>query len=141
MPFLEWQDKYNVGVAAIDEQHQAIFAMINNLYESLNKGVYNSGNVGSVLIPIAECIKYHFQTEEKLMMEINFPEYHCHKTLHERLTEPLMAFIIKLKKNEKVDINEFLGFIKEWFLAHISAEDIKIARAMIPAQKSPARVK
>lgn len=136
MPFLEWQEKYNIKVPAIDEQHQAIFAMINNLFESLEKGVYNSQNVGSVLIPIAECIKYHFQIEEKMMMEINFQEYHYHKTLHERLTEQVMAFIIKLKKNEKVDINEFLNFIKDWFLAHIPEEDTKIAEAMIPIKKT-----
>lgn len=135
MPFLDWQDKYNSGIPAVDEQHQAIFAMINNLHASLKKGIYNTENVGSVLIPIGECVKYHFQTEEKMMMEINFNEYHYHKTLHERLTEQLMAFIIKLKKNEKVDIDEFLAFIKEWFLTHIQQEDMKIAGAMIPIKR------
>lgn len=136
MPFLEWQEKFNIKVPAIDEQHQAIFAMINNLYESLESGVYNSQTVGSVLIPIAECIKYHFQTEEKMMMEMNFQEYHYHKTLHERLTEQVMGFIIRLKKNENVDINEFLNFVKDWFLTHIPEEDTKIAQAMIPLKKA-----
>ena len=139
MPFFGWQDRFNIGMASIDEQHQAISAMVNNLYDSLEKGVYNEDNVGSVLIPIVECLKYHFQTEEKMMMEANYSEYHYHKSLHDRFNEDIMLSVIKIKKNEKVDARELLVLIRDWLLNHIEQEDRKLITVL--EENPPAKAK
>lgn len=126
MPFFAWQDRYDINISSLDEQHRGIAGMINNLYDSLEKGVYNDETVGSVLIPIVECLKYHFQTEEKMMMESNYGEYHYHKSTHDRLTDEVMLSVIKIKKGEQVNAREILTMIRDWLLTHIDEEDRKL---------------
>ncbi|NIP42343.1 MAG: hemerythrin family protein [candidate division Zixibacteria bacterium] len=126
MPFFAWQDRYDVNISSLDEQHRGIAGMINNLYDSLEKGVYNDETVGSVLIPIVECLKYHFQTEEKMMMESNYEEYHYHKSMHDRFTDEVMLSVIKIKKGEQVNAREILTMIRDWLLTHIEEEDRKL---------------
>jgi len=130
MPFFAWQDKYDIKISSLDEQHRGIAGMINNLYDSLERGVYTDENVGSVLIPIVECLKYHFQTEEKMMMESNYEEYHYHKSTHDRLTDEVMLSVIKIKKNEQVNAREILVVIRDWLLNHIEEEDRKLTAVL-----------
>ncbi len=130
MPFFGWQDKYNIGVPALDEQHQGIAGMVNNLYDSIEQNVYDDKTVGSVLIPIVECLKYHFQTEEKMMVEANYEQYHYHKSLHDHFTEEIMQSVIRIKKGEKINARDILILIRDWLLNHISDEDSKLAAVL-----------
>ena len=38
MAFLEWSDEYKVNIRVIDNEHRALFAMVNALHEAVQKG-------------------------------------------------------------------------------------------------------
>ena len=35
---LVWQDRYNIGVSFIDEEHKKLFSILNRLFEHKKKG-------------------------------------------------------------------------------------------------------
>ena len=79
---LIWNDKYNIGVEAIDKEHQRLFKIINKLFafgEEKKKSEW----------ACREGIKYfkehaikHFIDEENYMESINYKELETHKNIH-----------------------------------------------------------
>ena len=38
MALMTWNDRYSVGVGVLDQQHIALFAILNDLYDAMKKG-------------------------------------------------------------------------------------------------------
>ena len=75
--FVEWEDKYSVGIKKIDNQHKKLIEIINRLY-------YSRGNrphtvLGKTIQELIEYTKTHFTDEERLMRENGYPDYQAHK--------------------------------------------------------------
>ena len=89
---LVWQDRYNIGVSFIDEEHKKLFSILNRLFEHKKKE-------GKSRWVCEEGIKYfkdhamkHFSEEESYMASIHYIGYETHRRLHDnfRITHPNM---------------------------------------------------
>jgi hemerythrin len=38
MPYLEWKDALSIGIKSIDEQHQQLVALVNDLHDAAQAG-------------------------------------------------------------------------------------------------------
>jgi hemerythrin len=38
MSYLKWSDKYSLNVAEIDEQHEKLFSLVNDMYDAMHAG-------------------------------------------------------------------------------------------------------
>ena len=116
-----WKEAYQTGIDIIDEQHKELVATINSLYSSLTM----SSKI-SALKPAAEMVveytKIHFSTEIEMMKKSAYPLTREHHVQHEQLIINAGRTLQACLK-EDGDPTDFLHFLKDWFLVHITRED------------------
>ncbi len=120
----EWKDDYNTGIQRIDNQHKYFLNLINWLLNTL----ISSKDVKLQKRCVDEVIKYakfHFYSEENLMIYIGYPEFQSHEELHTELINKL-NYRITLLDFGKESLTDFVQFLREWFLDHTFKEDKKI---------------
>ncbi len=126
---LQWNDSLSVGYAAMDRQHQRLFAINSKLAEALGK----PGGAGEeeLLKIIGDLLSYtrtHFAEEERMMEQVAFPNFAWHKKSHEVLSGIVSDMEAKLRKGELHAVATFLpGFVAEWLTRHIAVEDQQYA--------------
>ncbi|MDP4147242.1 MAG: bacteriohemerythrin [Bacillota bacterium] len=124
----DWKDTYSTSISKIDEQHKQLFELAHNLYSIVSKkgDKDNYDELAHALSELKDYTVYHFEYEEKLMEQYNFPEVMAHTKEHS-------AFVDKISevKAQDLDLNQnkvamdLLMFIANWIESHILKSDIK----------------
>ena len=70
---------------------------------------------------VVEYTRIHFEIEEDFLRKCGYPDLENHCTLHKELTNAL-SHVSKESIWHK-DPQEFLGFLKEWWIDHICKKD------------------
>lgn len=118
-----WNDKYLLGIAAIDRQHRQLFDLIAEL-NTLVAAHAGAGEIQAVLQRFLRWAQIHFAAEETLLDITGYPGLAAHEQGH-------AEFIANLEKNLKLiasrplaitqsDIAALLG---NWLQAHILKHD------------------
>jgi hemerythrin len=70
---------------------------------------------------VNEYTRIHFEVEEDFLKRCGYPDLEKHCLLHKELTQELSH----TSKNSiwNKDPQEFLGFLKDWWINHICKED------------------
>lgn len=112
---LEWKNIYSVNVKEIDEQHQAIFEIINKLF-GLNPS--DKEKLKFIIEEMQAYSNYHFGIEEKYFQEFSYPDREVHEAMHR-------AYITKVQefKEQGTDFNEVREFLIKWWTGHIQGAD------------------
>ncbi len=124
MAFINWEEKYSVGIPSIDLQHQKLIGLINQLYEAMREG--KGKNI--LLETLQETIKYtnyHFTTEENLFQKFSYPEEAQHKLIHSKLKQQVDSLYLDVQSGKASLTLEVFNFLKEWVATHILQEDMK----------------
>jgi hemerythrin len=115
-----WQPSYNLGIPIVDEQHRGIVSTINSLCYAIQ---IRHGN--EMLRPaigmVTEYTRIHFEIEEGFLKKCGYPDFEKHRMLHKELTDALSHTSQNSIWNK--DPQEFLGFLKDWWINHICKED------------------
>ena len=85
---LQWQERYAIGIPAVDHEHQELIRMINDLVMRILEGTdvaFVSDSLGDILSAIGA----HFALEEKIMRDRHYDQYFDHKSDHDRLLDQL----------------------------------------------------
>jgi hemerythrin len=90
MALFTWNSSYSVGVATIDQQHQQLMTLINELNEAMLQGKGRQ-MVGDILGKLIRYTGTHFADEEKLLMDHDYPEYAEHKAKHTKMVGKVKA--------------------------------------------------
>lgn len=69
-PFIVWQEDYTAANGIIDQQHQRLVALINDLYEGIRSGTLPP--MSAVLRNLEDYTRDHFATEEAILLECGF---------------------------------------------------------------------
>lgn len=121
-----WEDKYAIGVEAIDEQHKELFEIANRIFDLLKNDLitdkYDS------IIEIIEELKnytiYHFEAEEEYMKNIGYKKLLSQKVAHNDFLEKMEGIDLEQIDNGH---NEYLlgilDFVCQWLVEHIIKED------------------
>lgn len=129
MAFVKWVKNFSIGVVSIDNQLKRMVSMINRLHKSIPAGAVDS-EIDLVLKSLVDYTQYHFAAEEKLMQEIQFPDYQRHRRLHLDLTAQVTDMMVILKHEKELTVFELITFLKRWLVEHIIKEDRKIGDAI-----------
>ncbi len=119
-----WSDAFSVGVAVVDEQHQILVNMLNMAAEQLTN---SSGRVQiqEIIRDLMSYALYHFDTEEELMVEHDFPSIDREKHFQEHRSFSATVSLLQQDLNEGklVGRDTLLGFLKDWLIHHIQGTD------------------
>lgn len=128
MSYFEWLPNYNIGVTEIDEQHQRLALIINQLYDAKMLSDHDTRpHLAKIFLDLIDYTKYHFSAEENLMRTHNYPDYERHQQIHHILTQKVIAFYGQFKANQAPIDDKLFEFLKSWLLNHVLNTDQKIA--------------
>ena len=117
-----WTPECDLGIPIIDEQHRGIVATINSLHYAV---YHNLG--GHMILPVVgmvnEYTRIHFEVEEKILTNCNYPDLASHRQLHYKLVQKMAE--IGSESMVRRDPYPFLNFLKGWWHDHICGEDRK----------------
>jgi hemerythrin len=130
MSLFVWDSKYSVNIREIDQQHQKLFALFNQLYEAMQEG-YGNDVVGKVLTGVLDYTAYHFAFEEKLFRQYGYADEAAHRAEHAKLTEQAKTLVQKLHAGQAHVTMATLKFLCDWLNNHILGSDKKFAPFLI----------
>ncbi len=134
MEKIKWTPDLSVGVSEIDEQHQKLYAIIDELIKA-QKDVLDKKAILGILAQLVDYSDYHFRTEDNYMIENNYPLFLSHRKEHLAYIKKMGTLIDTLENKETTVTGDILEFLCEWWQSHISESDMKYAR-YIKAQKA-----
>ena len=118
-----WSDRYSVGVAKVDEHHQDLVRVINEVFELLAS--HDSARIAEALDQLEAYTSEHFSLEEAYMVETHYPHHTEHCADH-------AAFIAQLKllqgsgaSKEVIALNAGL-FLSDWLQEHLLGADKRL---------------
>ena len=121
---IEWDDKYNINISLIDEQHK-------NLIDIINKAIIakqhknHQEKILEILNEMTVFALEHFTTEESYMIKFNYPEYQYHKEEHMDFSMKTLSYQTKVLDGDRHIANEILEYLKQWMVTHIQVTDRK----------------
>ncbi|MDR2688228.1 MAG: bacteriohemerythrin [Azoarcus sp.] len=123
----KWSEKYSVGIPEIDEQHKALFDLIEKIHTAImeHKGTKASTEV---LDELVDYTRVHFALEQSLMRMGKYPDYDNHCVLHHDLVAEVVALQEKVHSGTASISFELLHFLRNWLAKHILIEDKKYAQ-------------
>lgn len=127
MPLMAWDQSMSVGVKEIDEQHQHLFLLANDVANGLRKG-FDKDSIQKSLRVLCDYAVEHFAAEEALMDMDTYKEYDLHLNEHMQCTTKAMDFLEMFCDDKIVDMNDFLQFLLFWIRDHIMTMDMTLAR-------------
>ena len=124
---LKWDNSYLLGNEQVDNQHRELFDKVNLLISSCENGsaIEEVKETLEFLVNYAVC---HFDAEEALQLEHNYPEYEHHKKLHDDFKVTVIETVKKFEETgSSSELNkDITSVIVKWLITHILNEDKKI---------------
>jgi hemerythrin-like metal-binding protein len=126
MEKIEWSDRFSVGVGTLDEQHQTLIGMMNQLIDTPNVDS-NSTIITDLLNGMIEYATTHFVEEERLMGVHNYPDFLPHQEQHVAFMKKTAEFCSV--EEGTVVVHDFsetvLAYLRAWWIQHIQVDDMK----------------
>ena len=124
MALMNWENKYSVGVAAMDAQHQKWFGILNRLHEAMLAG-QGEELQRSILSEMAAYTNTYFLQEEPMLKMRGYPELAEHREKHVAFTRKVQALEAKVLAGSSVLTVEVMDFLRDWLSQHILSVDTK----------------
>lgn len=125
---LSWNPSLATGVPVLDEQHQALFAQLDALVESIRRGSARA-QVQQTLAFLQAYAKEHLPTEEALMRESGFPELAQHRAEHDVFARDMAALDAEYRRDGPSPslILRVNGRVAVWLREHLDRADRALA--------------
>lgn len=125
MSFMEWNDRYSVGVAIFDDEHKKLIAIINELYEAVAAGV-DKLSLQRVSDKLVDYTLMHFKHEEMYFDDWAYPGSAAHIASHAKLRQQVFDYRKQILEVDSKELAlDMLDFLRDWLNHHIMVEDRK----------------
>lgn len=129
MKLLSWQNDYSIGNETIDNDHKALFQLINEFYDAFIE-LRKRSDLRIILIQLVQYAEEHFQREERFMEQHAYPETERHHQIHNAMYETIFELNRRLESDPLPMDREAVIFLKHWLTDHILQEDKKVQAFM-----------
>lgn len=129
MSLIEWDEKFSVGVAAVDHEHRELIGLVNETYDKLKRpdaGIAVPDFLGEIYARISA----HFALEEKLMRANRYAHLNEHKSDHERLLDEIRNIMDDYEDGRVFDTEQFAQRLGAWFTEHFRTHDARLHRQL-----------
>lgn len=118
---MNWHDSFSVGVRILDDQHQQLFTLINELIRTVNTQQEDEA-IERVLHSVLAYAEMHFGTEEELF-KIH-PQFESHRAIHQQFAESITKLADDFTKDKTDTGAQLLNSLTDWLQNHILKTDI-----------------
>lgn len=119
--FIVWKEEYSVGNQKLDNDHQQIISIINDLYELVLANDSGRG-INAIVKRLNSYTQLHFTTEEHMLVMNSYPHLQDHRQEHEAMISRTQCLQLK-RSFDKDSCQDVLLMLKEWWLGHIQKRD------------------
>lgn len=121
---LEWESNFETGNETVDLQHRYFVDPINRVGENFRE-TDDADYKEKLISELGKYADFHFTSEENIATSCNLPGVSGHHLRHAELLEEFKHHAQDLKKGLQT-VDEFLGFLTDWFMGHTIYEDQKL---------------
>lgn len=121
MTLIKWRASFETGVAEMDEQHKKIIELINEIYPSIRKENCRE-KLQKILGEMDQYALEHFEAEEGLLAQQNYPELDEHRESHKEYMVSLQQLKVQLEGeggNDKDVATAIYSYLRQWWQDHI----------------------
>jgi hemerythrin len=129
MAYMNWDDKFSVGVEEIDAQHKNLIKMVNEFYDGVTGD--DAKALGGLLNSLIEYAVHHFATEEKYMKKFNYPGTAAHIKEHQSFAEKATDVKMRFDGGKLVLSLEITNFVRDWIVKHVLGTDKKYSQCFV----------
>lgn len=119
---VQWRDEYSVGITHIDNDHKKLISLLNQFSIAYDYAMSETFEK-EALEELISYTKYHFEREEKLMSENDYPDFEAHKAQHEQMIAQVDEFVQLYNEKGHDALNEIVEFLTCWLINHINGTD------------------
>lgn len=121
--FIEWNNSYLVGHKLVDFDHMTLVNITNELFHRVNQG-FSDEEISQTIALLIDYVEKHFEREEQLFMESDYPDVDKHLEMHKDITKTVKD-IAQIYKSDPgaINIDEVMVFLKKWLTNHIMKAD------------------
>ena len=124
MSLITWNDSFSVNVRKIDQQHQQLIVMLNELHDAMKAG-HGKDVLGKILTGLIGYTTTHFKEEERCFAQFEYPDTVQHKREHTAFIQKVSEFKSEFEQGRLTVSIEVLFFLRDWLEKHIKGADKK----------------
>jgi hemerythrin-like metal-binding protein len=133
----QWNDKYDTGIAIIDEQHRKLVALLNELIGHI---AHQAGApiLERVFAQLKDYAVFHFQSEEQIWARYFQRDTWAleHQATHARFVEDLATLE---STHQQLGVGEVIAkvssYLTHWLAYHILENDKRLAKAVLAMEQ------
>ncbi|MBM7561710.1 bacteriohemerythrin [Fusibacter tunisiensis] len=126
---IKWDEKYEIGIQSIDNQHKELIRIAEDLSELLTNAIEGDDiydEMVRIIGELSDYTVYHFKFEENLFELLNYEFKEAHKKEHDKLISEINALDLRAVDEDQVAYGKkILNFLITWVFKHISGTDFK----------------
>ena len=127
MALIDWKPEFSVGIDDVDHEHQELIALINEVYDNLQREGVTKEQVAEGLGEIHAKIAAHFALEEHIMQQAGYERLAEHKADHDLLLDDIVAIIERYQADAYFKYEtELSTHLRDWFTVHFRTHDARL---------------
>jgi len=129
MGLLHWDDRYSVGIAAVDHEHKELIDLINRIHDEASRA-QSKDTVVAFFGDLLRGVSAHFALEERFMREHGYDQLVAHKNDHEHLLDELRELMDNFEASATFDDQALAQALDAWFSRHFRTHDARLHKAL-----------
>lgn len=136
MALLSWSTQYSIGNDLIDTEHEELFRLVNAFHDNWQEK-RSQQSIAALLSQLIAYAEMHFQHEETIMHDAEYPKLAEHQKIHEAMVETIFNLRQLFEEQHSHLETNTMKFVKTWLLEHIIQNDY-LFRDFLARRKKPA---
>lgn len=124
-PIISWDDSWSVGLKELDDEHKKLVHIIQTLFGAI---ITSQGKdyIETIVKELLDYTEYHFQHEESILKEKQYPDLNDQVHCHQLLLENVKSYCQIIKSHQETEklSDDVYEFLKHWLVDHILEKDI-----------------
>lgn len=125
-----WKDEYSVGIDSLDNDHKKLISLLNQFTTAYDYAMSEEYE-REALNDLINYTKYHFEREEQLLEQNNYPDVIAHKAQHKKMIDQVNGFMDLYNERGHEALNEISAFLSSWLINHINGTDKEYSELLI----------
>ncbi|MCF6806820.1 GGDEF domain-containing protein [Thiotrichales bacterium 19S9-12] len=133
----KWSKDFETHVDIVDEQHQRLVSLVNQVGELLSASRINKKKIQGLCVELVDYAHYHFEDEEALMKKHQLDQRHqkMHKKEHRKFFDYVSNIFDEKSYTDTKKVKTLLEFLMHWLVCHILGVDQSMAKQILAIEK------
>jgi len=119
---IQWKDEYSVGITHIDQDHKKLIKLLNQFTTAYDYDMTEDFEK-KALEELINYTVYHFEREEKLMSENDYPDFEAHQAKHQEMIKQVNSFVELYNEKGHDALKDISEYLTVWLISHINGTD------------------